>query len=146
MRIFRDCFANFVADFRTTFARVSRECRENFLVSRTSRELVAKFLNMFKNVMGINSPKHFARLSRDCRATVVRRSCECRELVAAKFWRIYNAKFSRHSYECRASVARRSRDSLAKTSRLSGEKMKLSDIRTNGVRHSHKCRATVVRI
>ena len=146
MRISRDCFANFVADFRTTFARVSRECRENFLVSRTSRELVAKFLNMFKNFMGNNSPKHFARLSRDCRATVVRRSCECRELVAAKFWRIYNAKFSRHSYECRASVARRSRDSLAKTSRLSGEKMKLSDIRTNGVRHSHECRATVVRI
>ena len=146
MRISRDCFANFVADFRTTFARVSRECRENFLVSRTSRELVAKFLNMFKNFMGINSPKHFARLSRDCRATVVRRSCECCELVAAKFWRIYNAKFSRHSYECRASVARRSRDSLAKTSRLSGEKMKLSDIRTNGVRHSHECRATVVRI
>ena len=146
MRISRDCFANFVADFRTTFARVSRECRENFLVSRTSRELVAKFLNMFKNFMGINSPKHFTRLSRDCRATVVRRSCECRELVAAKFWRIYNAKFSRHSYECRASVARRSRDSLAKTSRLSGEKMKLSDIRTNGVRHSHECRATVVRI
>ena len=146
MRISRDCFANFVADFRTTLARVSRECRENFLVSRTSRELVAKFLNMFKNFMGINSPKHFARLSRDCRATVVRRSCECRELVAAKFWRIYNAKFSRHSYECRASVARRSRDSLAKTSRLSGEKMKLSDIRTNGVRHSHECHATVVRI
>ena len=147
MRISRDYFANFVADFRTTFARVSRECRENFLVSRTSRELVAKFLNMFKNFMGINSPKHFARLSRDCRATVVRRSCECRELVAAKFWRIYNAKFSRHSYECRASVARRSRDSLAKTSRLSGEKMKISDIRTNGVRHSHECRAlTVVRI
>ena len=142
MRISRDCFANFVADFRTTFARVSRECRENFLVSRTSRELVAKFLNMFKNFMGINSPN----ISKDCRATVVRRSCECRELVAAKFWRIYNAKFSRHSYECRASVARRSRDSLAKTSRLSGEKMKLSDIRTNGVRHSHECRATVVRI
>ena len=74
--------------------------------------------------MGINSPKHFARLSRDCRATVVRRSCECRKLVAAKLWRIYNAKFSRHSYECRASVERRSRDSLAKTSRLSGEKKK----------------------
>ena len=96
--------------------------------------------------MGINSPKHCARLSRDCRATVVRRSCECCKLVAAKLWRIYNAKFSRHAYECRASVARRSRDSLAKTSRLSGEKIKLSDIRTNGVRHSHECRATVVRI
>ena len=145
MRISRDSFANFVADFRTTFVRVSRECRENFLVSRTSRELVAKFFNML-NFMRIFSPKYFARLSRDCRAMVARRSCECRELVAAKFWRIYIAKFSRHSYECRASVARRSRDSLAKTSRLSGEKIKLSDIRTNVARHSHECRATVVRI
>ena len=103
-------------EFLATVVRVSRECRENFLVSRTSRELVAKFLNMLKNFMRFFSPKYFARLSRDCRATVARRSCECRELVAAKFWRIYNAKFSRHSYECRASVARRSRDSLAKTS------------------------------
>ena len=105
-------------------------------MSRTSRELVAKFFNMLKNFMRIFSPKYFARLSRDSRATVARRSCECRELVAAKFWRIYNAKFSRHSYECRASVARRSRDSLAKTSRLPGEKIKLSDIRTTVARHS----------
>ena len=101
---------------------------------------------MFKKFMRIFSPKYFARLSRDCRATVARRSCECRELVAAKFWRIDNAKFSRHSYECRASVARRSRGSLAITSRLSGEKINLSDIRKNVVRHSHECRATVVRI
>ena len=142
MRISRDCFANFVAGFRTTFVRVSHECRENFLVSRTSRELVAKFFNMLKNFMRF----FLQNISQGCRATVVRRSCECRELVAAKFWRIYNAKVSRHSYECRASVARRSRDSLAKTSRLSGEKIKLSDIRTNVARHSHECRATVVRI
>ena len=70
---------------------------------------------MFKNFMRIFSPKYFAILSRDCRATVVRRSCECREPVAAKFWRIFNAKFSRHSYEFRASVVRRSRDSIEKT-------------------------------
>ena len=114
-----------------TFARHSCECRENFLVSRTSRELVAKFFNMLKNFMRIFSPKYFARLSRDCRATVARRSCECRELVATKFLRIYNAKFLRHSYECRASVARRTRDSLAKTFRLSGEIIRLSNIRTN---------------
>ena len=100
---------------RGTFARHSCECRENFHVPRTSREMVAKVLNMFKNWMRIFSPKYFARLSRDGRATVARRSCECRKPVAAKFWRIYNAKFSRHSYECRASVARRSRDSLETT-------------------------------
>ena len=70
MQTSRDCFANFVADFRTTFLLVSRECRENFLVSQTSCELVAKFLNMFKNFMQIFSPKYFARLSRDVRASV----------------------------------------------------------------------------
>ena len=47
MRISRDCFANFVEDIRTTFVRVSHECRENFQVSQSSRELVAKVLNMF---------------------------------------------------------------------------------------------------
>ena len=130
-------FSRLFCEFcRGTFARHSCECRAS----------VAKFFNMLKNFMRIFSPKYFARLSRDCRATVARRSCECRELVAAKFWRIYNAKFSLHSYKCRASVTRRSRDSLAKTSRLSGEKIKLSDIRTNVARHSHECRATVVRI
>ena len=150
MRISRDCLANFVADFRTKFVRVSRECRDNFLVSRTSRELVAKFFNMLKNFMRFFSPKYFARLSRDCRATVARRSCECRGLVAAKFWRIYYAKFSRHSYDRRASVARRSRDSLAKTSRLSGEKIKRMslDCRTNlneNKLHSRESRETLSR-
>ena len=129
MRISHDCFANFVADFRTTFVRVSHECRENFHVSRTRRELIAKVLNMFINFMRIFSPKYFARLSRDCHATIVRRSCECREPVAAKFWRIYNAKFLRHSHECRATVVR--------------IKMKMSYIRGTVVRHSV---TTVVRL
>ena len=93
------------------------------------RELVAKVLNMFKDFMRILSPKYFARMSRDCRATVARCSCECRESVAAKFWRIYNANFSRHSYEYRASVARRSRFSLEKTCEVSGEKIKLFFVR-----------------
>ena len=105
-----------------TFARHSCECRASVVRIFLCRELVAKFFNMLKIFLRIFSQNFFARLSRDCLATVARRSCECREFVAAKFWRIYNAKFSRHSYECRASVARRSRDSLAKTSRLSGEK------------------------
>ena len=99
---------------RGTFARHSCECRENFHVSRTSRELVTKVLNMFKNWMRIFFPKYFARLSRNGRATFLRMQ-ECREPVTAKFWRIHIAKFSRHSYECRVSVARRSRDSLETT-------------------------------
>ena len=125
MRISRDCFANFVAHFRTTFARVSRECRENFLVSRTSRELVAKFLNMFKNFMGINSPKHFARLSRDCRATVVRHSCDVRASVAnlsprnfgeftMRNFRDTRTNVVRVSHDGRATVLRKPRDYLAR--------------------------------
>ena len=51
------------------------------------------------------------------------------------------ATLVRVSYECRTIVARQS-------SRLSGEKIKLSDIRTSVVRHSHECHslATVVRM
>ena len=52
--------------------RVSHECRENFYVSRTSSELVAEVLNMFKNFMQIFSPKYFARLLRDSHETVAR--------------------------------------------------------------------------
>ena len=51
----------------------------------------------------------------DCLAKVIRRSCECREHVASKFWRIYDAKISRHSYDCRSNVVRQSRDSLENT-------------------------------
>ena len=140
---FSRLFANFVADFRTTFVRVSHECRENFHVSRTSRELVAKVLNMFKNFMRIFSTKYFARLSREFRATVARRSCEeCREPVAAKFWRLNNAKFSRHSFECRASVARRSRDSLETTC----ENLATIWRENKTKRHSYECRATLARM
>ena len=133
-----------------TFARHSCECRTSVVRIFMCRELVAKVLNMFKFFMRFFSPKYFARLSRDCRATVARRSCECREPVAAKFWRIYNANFLRHSYECHVRVSHDGRATVlrkhAKISRLSGEKIKLSGIRTNVVRHSHECRATVVRI
>ena len=132
----------FLADFHTTFVRVSRECRENFLVSRTSRELVAKFLNMLNNFLGI----FLQNISQDCRATFMRVSRTCRREILANLQCESFAALVRMSRECCTTVARRSRDGLAKTSRLSGEKIKLSDIRTNVARHSHECRATVVRI
>ena len=168
MRISRDCFANFVADFRTTFVRVSRECRENFLVSRTSRELVAKFFNMLKNFMRFFSPKYFARLSRDSRATFVRvsRTCrreilanlqceifatfvrECRTTVArhsrenlATIWR--ENKTKRHSYECRATLARMSRDFRTN---LNENKLHSRESRETLSRMSRDCRATVGRL
>ena len=46
------------------------------------------------------------------------------------------------SYDGRATVLRKHTN----TSRLSDEKIKLSDIHTNVVRHSHECHATVVRM
>ena len=46
------------------------------------------------------------------------------------------------SYESRATVL----EKKANKSRLSGEKIKLSDIRMNGMRLSHKCLATVVQV
>ena len=58
--------------------RVSHKCLENFHVSLTIHELVAKVLNMFKNFMRIFSPKYFARLSCDGRAMFVPVSRTCR--------------------------------------------------------------------
>ena len=89
-------------------------------------KLVVKVLNMFKNFMRIFSPKYFTRMSRDFRETVVPCLCECREPVAAKVWQIYNAKFLQMSYNSRTTVLRKP----ANTLQLSGEKIKLSDIRT----------------
>ena len=48
----------------------------------------------------------------------------------------------RVSHDCCATVLRQH----VKNSRLSGEKMKLSDIRMNVVRHSHEYHATVLQI
>ena len=106
MRISRDCFANLVADFCTTFVRVSHECHENFHVSRTrSRDACASVAKLLQRNFGEFTLRNF----RDTR---------------------------------RATVLRKH----AKTSRLFGEKIKLSDIRTNVVRHSHGCRTSVIRI
>ena len=146
MRISRDCFANFDTDFRKTFVRLSHECREDFHVSRTSRELVAKVLNMFKILS-----KFFRQIiSQDCRASVVRRSCDgratfvrvsrtCRLEILANL----QCKFSRHSYECRASVKC---DSLETTCENLATRSTCiwREIKTK--RHSYECRATLARM
>ena len=73
---------------------------------------------------------------------MLRRSCECRKPVTAKFWRIYNAKFLRHSYECRASVVLRLRDKLEKTC----EHLATIWRENKSKRHSYECRATLSRM
>ena len=74
--------------------------------------------------------------------TFARHSCECRASVVRIFMRTGREGLVHVSCDGRATVLRKH----ANTSRLSGEKIKLSDIRTNVVRHSHECRATVVRM
>ena len=71
------------------------------------------------------------RVSRTCR----------REILANLQCEIF-ATLVRMSCDGRVTDLRKH----ANTSRLSGEKIKLSDIRTNVVRNSHECRATVVRM
>ena len=78
---------------------MSHKYLENFHVSRTSRKLVAKFLNRFKKIMQMFSSKYFARLSRDCRNNENENenkphSQESRDTL------------SRMSRDCRATVAR----------------------------------------
>ena len=141
MRIPRDCYANLVA-------ALSHDIRASVVRIFTCRELVAKVLNMFKNWMRIFFPKYFARLSRDGRATVARhsRSRDVRANVANLSPRNFGEFTMRNFCDTRTNVVRVSHDGRAtvlrqhaKNSRLSGEKIKLSVIRTNVVRHSHEC-------
>ena len=65
------------------------------------RELVVKVLNMFKNFMRIFSPKYFARLSRDVRASVA-------NLSPQNFGEFTMQNFHDTWNECHVSVARQS--------------------------------------
>ena len=126
MRISGDCFANFVADFHTTFVPVLHECHKYFMC----RELVTKFLNLFKNFMRVFAPKYFARLSRyswDVRGSVANLSPQNFGFTMQNFC---DARMNvvRVWYEVRATVLRKKN---ANTSRLSGEKIKLSNIHSN---------------
>ena len=114
-------------------------------MSRTSRELVAKFLNMFKNFMGINSPKHFARLSRDCRATVVRVSRTCRREILANLQCEIFATLVRMSCECRTTVARQC-ECRTTVARQSCENLATIWRENETKRHSYEWRATLARM
>ena len=110
---------------------------------------------MFKNFMRIFSPKYFARLSRNCRASVASLSPQNYGKFTMQNICDTRTNIVRVLQDGRATVLRKH----AKTSRLSGEKIKLSDIRTTVVqikmiisyirekvvRHSHECCATGAR-
>ena len=98
------------------------------------RELVATVLNMFKKFMRIVSPKYFARLLLDCRASVANLSPLHFGEFILRIFRDTRTNAVRVSHDGRATVLRKHAD----TSRLSGEK--------KTKRHSYKCRATLARI
>ena len=83
------------------------------------RELVAKVLNMFKNFMRLFSPKYFARLSCDVRASVASLSPGNFGEFTMRNFRDTRTNVARVSYDGRATVLRKH----ANTSRLSGEKI-----------------------
>ena len=161
MRISGDCFANFVADFHTTFVPVLYESHKYFMC----RELVTKFLNLFKNFMRVFSPKYFARVL----TRLSRYSWDVRESVAnsspQNFGKFTMQNFCdarmndvRVWYEVRATVLRKKCEHLTtiwrenKTKQHSFQchatvirmKMKISYIRGKVGRHSHECLVTVV--
>ena len=99
---------------------------------------------MYKNSMQICFAKIFANLSQDCLAlfydscTTLCECCAscCREILAN-----LHCKNFRHSYKCRMTVVQKL-IKHANNSQLSGEKINLSDIHTNVVKHSQDCLAT----
>ena len=94
---------------------LSHDVRASVMRIFMCRELVANWSRRFKTCLKILCEFFRQNILQDCRAMVAGCSCKCRKPVDAKFWRIYNAKFSRLSYECCASVARWPRNSLEKT-------------------------------
>ena len=127
MQISGDCFANFVADFHTTFVPVLHECHKYFMC----RTLVTKYLNLFKNFMPVFSPKYFARLSRyswDMRGSVANLSPQNFGKFTMQNFCDARMNVVRVWYEVRATVLRKKN---ANTSRLSGEKIKLNNIHSN---------------
>ena len=101
----------------------------------------------FKHVLKFyaNFLKLFQNISQECRATVVQVSRTCRREILANLQCKIFATLVTMS-ECLTMVAQQSYENMRKTSQLSGKKIKLSDIHTNVVQHSHECCATVVRI
>ena len=170
MRISGDCFANFVADFHTTFVPVLHECHiEVFHVSRTGHEIFSTCLKILCEFFHQN-------IWQDCHATRgtfvgVSRTCRCKTL-APGLWQIYNfSKFTMQNFcdarmnvmqvwnEVCATVLRKKCEHLAtvwrenKTKQHSFQchatvirmKMKISYICGKVRRHSHECLVTVVR-
>ena len=100
--------------------------------------------------MRIFSPKYFARLSRDCRATFVRVSRTCHHEILANLQCEIFATLVRMFCECRTTVAPQSCENLATIWRENKTKRRMSrDCRTNlneNKLHSPESRETLSRM
>ena len=112
------------------------------------RELVANWSQRFQICLKILC-EFFDKIFRK---TVVRRSRDVRANVANLSPRNLGEYTMQNFRDTGTNVVRVPHDDgtavlrqHVKTSQLSGEKVKLSDIHTNTVRHAQECRATVVR-
>ena len=93
---------NMLKNFMRFFLpNISQDCRAT--VVRWSRDVRASVANLSPRNFGEFTMRNFCvlvRMSRKCRTTVARQSCE----NLATIWR--ENKTKRHSYECRATVVR----------------------------------------
>ena len=102
--------------------RVSRTCR---------REILANLqCEIFATLV---------RMSRECRTTVERQSCET--LATTCIWR--ESKTKRHSYQCRVTLARMSRDCRTN---LNENMLHSRESRETLSRMSRECRTTVAQL
>ena len=134
MRILSRTFALHLCECRTSVVRIfmSHSCVVS--LSPTGPEsfkhvlkFYAYFLKLFQNIL------------QECRATVVQVSRTCRRRILANLQCQIFATLVTMSCECLTMVARQSYENIRKTSQLSGEKIKLSDIR-------YECRAALARM
>ena len=134
MYISRDCFANLVADFRTTFVQLSLECVRIFMCL----ELVAKVLNMLKNFMRFC----FAKIFQGCRETFVRLSHQDHASFVNLLPRNFGEFTMQNFGDTRTNAARQSGDSLEKTCEHIGTIWRENKTK----RHSYERRATHARM
>ena len=142
----RAIIATYIFKIRPKFANLSNKCLFN---ETATNDWCIKLVSHWH----ANSSRLFREFSRGtfARHATVRVLHECREnfhvsRTGSEFtmrnFRDTRTNVMRVSHNGRATVLRQH----AKNSRLFGEKIKLSDIGTNVVPHSHECLATIKRI
>ena len=109
MRMSGDCFANFVTDVSHDI----RVCCENFLVSRTGREVFKHVEKFYSNFFSEIFRKTVMRRSRDSLASVANLSPQNFGEFTMRNFRDTRTHVARVSHDGRATVLQKPRDYLA---------------------------------